>query len=162
MLDLFDIPSATKADVQKFGANSVTAGSSWHTWRKPRGISFIHILLFGGGGGGGGGFVGAAGAAGGGGGGGSSAQTNILFPAWAIPDVLYISVGVGGAGSTGSTVAGSNGIVSYISIDPSTTANNLLAIASAGGGGGAGTAAAGGALGTAGAASAVNAAPLSG
>lgn len=148
-------------NVQEFYATAPTVATSWQTWIKPRGVGLVHILLFGGGGGGGGGFVGAVSAAGGGGGGGSSAQASIIVPAWMIPDVLYISVGQGGAGGA-SAAAGVAGVASSVTIYPSTTANHVLLTATGGGLGGVGSATVGGAAGAAGAASAATASPLAG
>jgi len=67
----------------------------------------------------------------GGGGGGSSAQSIALFPAAFLPDVLSISVGVGGAGGSGGS-----GIASYVSVIENTTVNHLLMQATGGTGGG--------------------------
>ena len=161
MLDFFDIPGSTKADVQRFTANSTAASVGWHTWRKPRGISIVNILLLAGGGGGGGGFLQTVGTGAGGGAGGSSGQTILNFPAWALPDILYISVGYGGAGGAGSGLTGSAGIASYVSIDPSITANNLLALANGGTGGSAGASTAAGGTAAGGAAVTIANAPLS-
>jgi len=150
MLDVFNIPTSSKFDVQIFNANSVTGGVNWHTWRKPRGVNFVQFFALAGGAGGGGGVCGAVSTAAGGGGGGSGAYGNILFSAWAIPDIIYISVGYGGAGGTGSTTVstiGSAGIATYISIDAAIGANNLLMTA---GGGSAGTNASGATAGGAG------------
>lgn len=163
MLDLAHITSNPKADVQIFNANAAALGVGWHTWVKPRGVNFVHFFCLAGGGGGGSGFAGAASAAGGGGGGGSGAQASIVFPSWSIPDVLFISVGYGGNGGTSTTIAGSAGVDTYISIDPSVTANNLLMICKGGGTvtvAGAGTAAGGGAAGIGGVASTIANAPL--
>ena len=110
MLDTGHLPLNTKFDQQIFSANAAANGVGWHSWRKPRGVSFIQFFCLGGGGGGGGGFAGAVGAAAAGGGGGASAQSSIIFPAHLLPDVLYISVGYGGAGSSGTGVAGGAGI----------------------------------------------------
>jgi collagen type III alpha len=146
MLDFSHIPQSTKATRQLFYASSPTAGTNWQTWLKPRGVSFVQFTVLGGGGGGG------AGAApdgnsnsGGGGGGGSGAQCRALFPAWALPDVLYISVGNGGAGGSGG--AGGAGITSYVTIYPATTVNYILCQANGGSAGGAGGGGTAGALG---------------
>lgn len=162
MLDFGFFPTGSSVDRQVFNANSVTAGTVWSVWNKPRGAGMVHIFVLSGGGGGGAGFVGANAAAGGGGGGGSSAQTNVWMPAWLIPDVLYCSVGVGGAGAT--TAAGGNGVLSYVAIAPDTglTAQNIIARggAAAGQGGGVGTAAVGGPTGTAGTITTIATMPL--
>jgi len=143
MLDFSHIPRSTKATQQIFYAATPTAGTNWQTWLKPRGVSFVQFTVLGGGGGGGAGAA-AGGNSGGGGGGGSSAQCRALFPAWTLPDVLYISVGSGGAG--GNASVGSAGIASYVTIYPATTVNYILCQANPGSGGGVGaTGSAGGA-----------------
>lgn len=160
MLDTFHIPRNTKADVQEFYANSPTAGSAWYTWKKPKGVSFVNFYVLGGGGAGGGGAAGGANAGAGGGGGGSSAQCNITFPAWALPDILYVSVGVGGIGSAG---AGTAGIASYVTVFPAITpVNYILCQANGGAGAGAAAAGTGGTAGAGGAVTAITAAPLAG
>jgi hypothetical protein len=154
MLDVFHIPSSTKADIQIFNRPCTAENLQWETWRKPRGASMINIFCIGGGAGGGGGFTRAASSAGGGGGsGGSSPVTRVLIPACFIPDVLAIQVGAGGQGvGSGGGVAGS-GIVSVVSIQPSTATLFQDFIAQSGGaptGGGSGTGAAVGAAGAGG------------
>jgi hypothetical protein len=149
MLDFSHISQSTKATQQIFYAASPTAGTNWQTWLKPRGVSFVQFTVFGGGGGGGAGAApGGNTNSAGGGGGGSSAQCRALFPAWALPDVLYISVGVGGAGGNG--VGGGAGVASYVTIYPATTVNYILCQANPGIGGGAGAGSTGGSLGTGG------------
>jgi hypothetical protein len=81
--------------------------SEFMTWTKPKDISMIKIIAVGAGGGGGAGLASTtATARGGGGGGGSGALSIALYPYWAIPDVLYITIGVGG---TASAVNGTDG-----------------------------------------------------
>jgi len=152
MLDLNNLPTNQKSIRQVFYGNASTVGTSWVAWVKPRGINFIRIVCIGGGGGGGGGFAGTTtvGTAGGGGGGASGAMAARIFPAFVLPDVLYVSVGIGGAGGAVSA-NGTSGIASYVALTESTTpANNVLLYAVAGpfgsaaaAGGNAGTATAG-------------------
>lgn len=129
-------------------------GGTIQPWRKPAGAKLIHIVCIGGGGGGGGGFTRASGVAGGGGGGGgSSAITRMTIDASLCPDMLYIAVGMGGAGGAANT-AGSTGGFSAVYIPLTSgwsgtgtilcTSGNAVA-----GGGGAGTGAVGGAAGAA-------------
>lgn len=151
MLDLFHLPTNTVADIKEFKGNSVTAGLSWQTWLKPRGVSMIHIFLLGQGGGGGAGAIGANSTAAGGGGGGSGGQTSLTMPAWMLPDILYISTG---ASATGA------GVASYVSIAPNITANHVVAIANGGGAGGNASGATAGAAGSAGAIATVATMPL--
>lgn len=82
MLDLFNIPSKTKADVQFFYQDAV--------WTKPRGASFIYMMLIGGGG------NGVAGT----GGGGSGAVTRWMGGAINVPDNLVIHPSTGNADNT--------------------------------------------------------------
>jgi hypothetical protein len=81
MLDLFNIPSKTKADVQFFYQDAV--------WTKPRGASFIYMMLIGGGGNGNGTT-----------GGGSGAVTRWMGSAINIPDNLVIHPSTGNADNT--------------------------------------------------------------
>lgn len=154
MFDLFHLPDSQMNNTRVFGpiqARGTTSG--WQVWTKPRGCTMLSIIAVSSGGGGGGGAGNIAGSAkGGGGGGGASTITRALFPLWAVPDNLYISVScgaLGGAGgSTGSGVDGGFGQQSYVSIYPNTNVNNLLISSHSGAspisGGGAGTIAAAG------------------
>jgi hypothetical protein len=122
-----------------------------NVWRKPFGISMVHILAAGGGGGGGGGFTRASGVnGGGGGGGGAGGLVKLIIPAIMVPDCLYVYCGAGGLGGSGSGVAGSSGINTYIGFDNTSAVNSGGGFLSCAGatGGGAGTGAAGGAAGT--------------
>ena len=102
--------------------------NDWQVWNKPHNCKFVHIFCLGGGGGGGGGHAAGAGTGRrGGGGGGSAAYVNALFPATYLPDTLYLQVGPGGAGGAGGVGAnGATGSLSYVSIQPNTTAANIL------------------------------------
>jgi len=107
-----------------FRANDDTV-SSFQAWSKPSGISFIYILSIGGGGPGGAGQSGASGTLrNGGGGGGSGGITTALFPAFLLPDTLYVYVGGSQRGS-------------MVTLDPST--NFPIVVATAGSGGTAGS-----------------------
>lgn len=81
MLDVFNIPSSTKADIQYFYQDGV--------WTKPRGASFVYMLLLGGGG------NGTAGN-----GGGSGSVTRWMGSAAIVPDNLVVSPSIGNADST--------------------------------------------------------------
>lgn len=83
---------------------TVAATSSWKTWVKPAGVSWIYIALAGKGGNGGSGAIGANSAAAGGGGGGSGGLTIALLPAWSVPDTLGILVPGSGNFSNASYV----------------------------------------------------------
>jgi hypothetical protein len=151
-----DLASQQQQRFWVYTSNGVTNG--FQTWSKPPGISFVHIICIGPGGGGSGAVAFQSGTAWrGGGGGGSGAMNSAFLPAFLVPDILYINVGLGGAGGAASTTAtpnaGSAGGLTYVSFWPSQTAGYALCMASFGGGatvptaGGAG--AAGGTGGTA-------------
>ena len=114
-------------DTQVFYAN--VGANDWHTWHKPHKCKFIHIICLGSGGGGGGANSGASGTVRrGGGGGGSGGVTTGFYQSSFFPDTLYLQVGEGGTpGVGGSTIsAGGAGSISYVSIQPNTTAANII------------------------------------
>lgn len=119
-------------------------------WTKPVKSSYIHIIAAGGGGGGGSGRVAsAARAAGGGGGGGSGAHISLLIPSIFCPETLYITLGAGGNGALGVSVAGSNGNIgtsgeaTTVRISQENIAANTLTSCPGGANGGGGTTTAG-------------------
>lgn len=133
MMDVFNIPN-NDLKTQVFFNESVS-GLEWQVWNKPSNIKFINIFMLGGGAGGSGGFASVGAIRGGGAGGGSSSVVNALFPAYMLPDTLYIQVGKGGKGSlgtpTGSSsnpLAAENGSLSYISILPNNLTHNLVLV----------------------------------
>ena len=145
MLDVFHIPSNTDS-TKIFYATGGT--NDWQTWLKPRGAKFIQIFCLSGGGGGGGAAGSAiSGNAGGAGSGGGAAFSKGIFPAFLLPDNLYVQVGVGGAGGTGNAgagggTAGTAGGISYVSLAPVSTTPSVImqsATTTGAGGGGAGT-----------------------
>lgn len=147
---------------------SASFGDSYKSWRKPRGIKMLYLLLVGSGGGGGGGFTRAAAAAGGGGGGGSSGgQANLFIPAAFFPDTVFVYLPSGGLGvSSGGGTAGT-GIASCIMTGPraaglSATATILASQSGNSTGGGTGTGAAVGAAGSGGSNAGIGAHPLAG
>jgi hypothetical protein len=138
MLDLSHIPNSQQ-DIQIFNAN----GGAWQTWRKPRKCNYVYIMCIGGGGGGG---AGATVNNGNAGGGASGAITRILYNAQQLLDILYVQVGLGGAGGLNNGNLGANGTRSLVALQPTVIAQNLLAIsgnAGAGGGAAGGSTAAG-------------------
>lgn len=144
-------PQASTANIQIFNAvQNTTTTTSWQTWQKPKGCSWVYILLIASGGGGGKGAGNAATVAPGGGGAGGFSR--LWVPSFLIPDTLYIRVGNGGLGATTSG-SGTAGTASYIGLSPLTTPASVLLLTQAGGGGGGGaatsTAGAAGAIGTA-------------
>src|SRR6266566_4642662 len=105
---------------QVFYANHASGATApFQVWSKPRGISMVYIFTISGGGGGGGGFTAAAAAARGGGGGGASGGAyRVLAPAMFLPDRLYVQVGKGGIGGSGSGVAGAVGDKTFVELYP--------------------------------------------
>ena len=137
---------------QIWSAPSGVTATGWQTWTIPRGIGMVWIFAASGGGGGGGGATSAAAtAADGGGGGGSGSSAQAVIPARYLPRTLWLLVGAGGAGGAAAN-AGGNGVVSYLSDQPLTTAANLVFAsgAAAGLGGGLGTSSSASAGGTGG------------
>ena len=159
MLDVFDIPTKSKANTKIYFGGVATGPQ---VWQKPRGASMIRIFAVGGGGGGGAGApAGAESTSAGGGGGGSSAQGSITYPAWAIPDRLFVQPGNGGLAGTAGV--GGTGTASSVYINViSTTAQDLLISVNNGAGGGVGSGATAGAAGGSGASAGASNAPLCG
>ena len=147
MLDVLNLPKPQNGYIDYFFGDAISAGTSWRTWEKPRGISMIDITCIGAGGGGRSGWSVDSNARSGGGGGGSGGFSRLLIPAMVLPDVLYVSVGRGGLGgaasfAVGGANAGSNGTFSAVSIAPSTAAIYTACFANGGGGAASGTASA--------------------
>ena len=138
-MDVYGLPASPHYDTAIFNGTAVTVGTSWQTWRKPIGKSMATIMVFGGGGGGGTGVIGANSTAAGGGGGGSGSQTVVDIPLDFLPSRLYVSVPVGATGV---------GLAAYVSTQPNTTTNHVIASANGGGVGGNASGATAGTLGT--------------
>ena len=126
MQDIFNLPTIDENN-QIFYALGSTV---WQVWSKPKGAKFVRIFAINGGGAGAGGQGGIGTNRVGGFAGNSSSINSIIYPAFLIPDILYVQVGVGGVGGAGGTstnaVAGTNGGISYVSIFQNNTAINLL------------------------------------
>jgi len=127
MLDLFHIPSNTDSTKIFY---AISGSNSWQTWSKPRNAKFIQIFCLGGGAAGGSQGANVSSRAGAGGG-GSAGFTRALFPAFLLPDALYVQPGAGGpltpglfATAPGST--GNTGSISYVSIAPTSSAVCVL------------------------------------
>lgn len=143
MLDLNHLPKAGNGNIDYFyntGSIGITT-TSWVTWEKPKEIGAIVITCIGAGGGGRSGWCANSNTRSGGGGGGSGGFTRVIIPTMVLPDVLYVSVGSGGAGGVSITgaasttgMAGSDGTSSYVSIAPSTAAIYTACYANGGGG----------------------------
>ena len=139
MLDLNHLPKTGNGNIDYFynTGNSGITTSCWQTWEKPKGIGTIVITCIGGGGGGRSGDNSTSSGAGGGGG-GSGGFSRLIIPAMVLPDVLYVTVGSGGAGGIGTAVNGDVGMGtvgtgSYVSIAPSTDAIYVACYANGGG-----------------------------
>lgn len=119
---------------QVFYCTGSGATSSWQVWNKPLNCNYVNIMLIGGGAGGKGGATGNANTRSGGAGGGSAAISYYTYPAFAIPDILYVQVGQGGTGGagTGSGLQGSQGTLSFVSIFPDSTLTSTNIIARSG------------------------------
>jgi hypothetical protein len=127
MLDLSHIPNSQQ-DVQIFNAN----GSAWQTWRKPKKCNYVWIMCIGGAGGGAGGLINSIYAPGG----ASAGISRALYNAQQLSDILYIQVGLGGAGGAAAT-AGSPGTRSWVALQPAVVTQNMVmgsAVSVAGGG----------------------------
>jgi hypothetical protein len=96
MLDVFNLPSKTNANVQMFYKDS--------TWVKPRGCSQVYMLLIGGGGNGDTSSRG----------GGAGAITRWWGAAQHVPDSLVVSVSTGNASNTTVNYRGSGGLVALL------------------------------------------------
>ena len=118
MLDLSHIPNSQQ-DIQIFNAN----GSAWQTWRKPKKCNYVYIMCIGGAGGGAGGSTSIIQA---GSGGGSGAVVRALYNAQQLSDILYIQVGLGGAGGL-VAANGSAGTRSWVALQPAIVAQNMVA-----------------------------------
>lgn len=157
MLDLFHVPGNDGVSTQDVFYGQAQSANDPIPWYKPRGASMCHIFMVGAGGGGGSGFIGASGAAGGGSGGGSGAQLSMTFPLWALPDVLFISVGRGGQAVVNGN--GGAGQTTQIYLAYPTAVPNLLAVAAGGSFGSVGAATGAATAGGAGAGTAIATAP---
>jgi hypothetical protein len=130
-----------------------TGATTFQTWVKPQGCTMVYMLAIGSGAGGAGGATGAAGTGRvGGGGGGGGAQSRLLIPAFLLPDILYVQVGLGGLGGAGgaSGTAGQRSLI--LRTNAAAAANHNVVLAS-----GNAVATAGAVAGTAGAGETVSA-----
>jgi hypothetical protein len=132
-MDIFNVPNFNESN-----KIFLSTSSAWQVWNKPSSAKFVYFYMIGSGAGGGGGRTCGNNSGGGGGGGASAAIAVGLYPAFALPDILYVQVPVGGASATAGQT-GSSGGLSYISVEPNTTTTNIvMQSGAAGAGGGAG------------------------
>ena len=165
MLDYLHLPKQQNGNIDYFPGISDADGAEWIAWEKPTGTHMIRITCIAGGGGGGSGFSSDNNnARGGGGGGGSSAISIVTIPAYVLPDILYISSGIGGAGGAENPATanlGSNGIRSYVCIAPDNSTSYRVCYADSGKAGTtAANSAAGGTAGSGGTVAAITDMPL--
>lgn len=101
MLDVFNTPPPQKGYFFEFysGIPIAQGTTTFQTWQKPRGISWIRMMLIGGGGGGGLGTVTVSG-----GGGASGNVTTWFGPAAGVPD--YLDIRCGGNSGLGGVAGG--------------------------------------------------------
>jgi len=142
MLDLSHIPNSQQ-DIQVFYSNGIN--NAWQIWNKPRKCNYVWIMCIGGGGGGAGGptttggTVAATGGA-------SGAVSRALYSAQQLPDALYIQVGLGGEGGNPNS-NGSAGQRSWVALQPTIIAQNIVQGSGIGGGAGGGLTNGGGSAG---------------
>jgi hypothetical protein len=136
MLDLLHLPEPDERTVWFPGQGVSTNTTGWRVWTKPRGVSMVSIIAIGSGGGGGGGASAASGSTATGVTSGQGApMSKMLWPAWALPDKLYVLSVSGGAGG-GAGINGTDGGASLVAIYPDTTTGNLIITTVNGGRGG--------------------------
>lgn len=100
------------------------SNSDWQTYSKPSGATMIYVFIQASGGGGSrvsDGIVSI-----GGGGGGAGGVTKLLIPAALLPDTIYVLPGKGGLGATTANTLGVAGGISYLSLEPTTNAADLI------------------------------------
>lgn len=119
--------SSSGASISVYTANPVnnyfsTAGANfddnWQVWRKPPGTRMVWIQAQAGGSSGGCGANSGASGGGGGCGGCSGELKSGWFPAFMLPDTLYIQVGAGGVPTVASSAFPGIGGHTYVAMDP--------------------------------------------
>lgn len=140
----FHIPDKALLNSRTYYSGGST---NWQIWNKPKNINKVHFFCIGGGGAGGGGQQSGSNQLTGGGGGAGSTILQSVYQSFLLPDILYVRVGSGGIGSS---IAGTAGGISYVSVYPNILSSNLVAISgtSAGGGTNGSAGGAGGIIGT--------------
>jgi hypothetical protein len=154
---MFGFPNQENNKVFRFSQDGVVTSSSpeteWTSFTIPYGTKFINIFAIGGGSGGASGQAGSATGIGGGGGGGGASYSGTYMATY-LPSTIFIKVGRGSAGGSGSSVLpATGGEATLVAIEPvgqsgfTTYVGFLLAFANGGSRGAA--AATGGAAGAA-------------
>ena len=140
MIGNFDLPDTDQQRVWIYSNRT----APFITWNKPPGINFVQIIAIGSGGGGGGGRANDNSTLVYGGVGGSNgAYTVCFYPASLLPDTIYILVGLGGAGGTGTGIGvpggdGTNGSATLVTWYPSFANASYFLLQANGGTGGVG------------------------
>jgi len=115
-LDFGSLPTIAESEATIY--TSMGATNIWLPWSKPKNCALIAIFALGAGAGGGGGLTGLAGTPrSGGGGGGSGGFAGGIWLADMLPDILFVSVGVGGTSGPASTIGGA-GSRSFVAFAP--------------------------------------------
>ena len=110
--------------------NGTTSLSSWQTWTKPNGCSFVYMVMISSGGGGGRTADGVTTVGAGGGGGGGT--TRLFIPSFFLPETLYVWPGAGGLGATSASGTGGQGQPSVVACEPYTRVSNVAASSTVG------------------------------
>ena len=118
MLDYLHLPKQQNGNIDYFPGFSDTTGGSWIAWEKPKGTQMIRITCIGGAQAGGDGTYVSSSSATGGQGGGSGGVTILTIPTYVVPDILYVSAGVGQTNTT-QTISAAG---SYVCVAQSTAA----------------------------------------
>jgi hypothetical protein len=124
LIDVLDIPGQPGTSNLRSWRYAANGAGIFQSWRRPRGVTMMHIMCVGSGGGGGGGGTGFSGA-GAGAGGGGGAITRLTIPTFLLPPILYVSVAIGGTAGSGT---GGSGATSLVSVAPSSVVTNVVCV----------------------------------
>jgi hypothetical protein len=140
---MFTTGSAIKNNTTTYfitGATTNTSVTSVKSFEIPPNCNFLTITACGAGGAGGSGTAAATTSQRWGGGGGASGTVmSAMFPRFALPNIIYMSIGAGGIGGTGNGQAGAPGQNTFVSTSANNTAGVLLQATGGNGGGGGST-----------------------
>jgi hypothetical protein len=108
-----------------------TGATTFQVWQKPTGCTMVYMLAIGSGSGGAGGQTGGVGnGRTGGGGGGGGAQSRLLIPAFLLPDILFVQVGLGGDGGAANGNGGAGQRSLILRTNAAAAANHNVVLAS--------------------------------